>query len=102
MTAYEAIDKGIKTVRLKRWNKYARLELPIGKPYGVWAKLIDPPSNLAMGNPAEHNIALLLLKTSGTSIDPNEDGWEEWIRPTDYDEWLEKQAANDSQLRGKK
>jgi len=45
VTAREAIEKGIRRVRLLRWNKWTYLELPpklSDGTHGPWAHLYDP------------------------------------------------------------
>lgn len=51
MNIREAINNGVPRVRLRAWNEYAHLLI---RPPGVWVKLIDPCSNLALGKTADH------------------------------------------------
>lgn len=46
MTAQQAVDQGIRDVRLPHWNEFSWMELPILEDggYGPWAKLYDPIS----------------------------------------------------------
>jgi hypothetical protein len=88
MTITEAIDKGILEVTCDPWNPYARMILPEkGKngTHGVWGKLIDPAGNLALDHEAEYTISILLLPMGAGTADPNEEGWEKWVIPDDYE-----------------
>ena len=89
MTIGKAIENGIRFVKREQWNQYAHLELPTD-PAGPWAFLIDPASNKAMGEEPLHKLPLLLLavkdKVGPFCIDPDEDIWDEWVKPADYDE----------------
>jgi hypothetical protein len=88
MTLTEAIDRKVKRVTTKPWNKYAHVLLPDFQ--GPWAMLVDPCSNLAMFNPANHQTAILMVNIpNAVCFDPNRDGWEEWIPPEDYIERFE-------------
>jgi hypothetical protein len=62
------------------------MELPVfvGKPHGVWGRIIDPCGNLATDKPAESPIDVLLMPLGRISVDPNVDEWEEWVEPSDY------------------
>lgn len=51
MTAKEAIDKGIRLVRLPIWDEWSYLELPANNAdgtHGPWAMLYDPISALVL------------------------------------------------------
>ena len=85
----EAMNQGIAAVTQEPWksnNRYCRLELPQGKFRGVVARLVDPCSNLALGNDPEKPIGVILLKgvNEPFNADPDEDAWEPWTRPDDY------------------
>lgn len=82
MTLNEAIDKKIRRVRVEPWNEYAHVLLPDFN--GPWAKLVDPPSNLAIGKKANHTDSILMVKSDCISFDPHEDIWMEWMPPADY------------------
>jgi hypothetical protein len=74
MTAREAIEKGIRLVRLPYWSEPTYLELPKRLPdgtHGPWAMLYDPISTLVLrdgGDKAEFPLPLLF-----TEWDDNDD-----------------------------
>ena len=78
MTIQEAMDRGVTAVRQDPWNPYCRMELPVfvGKPHGVWGRIIDPCGNLATDKPAESPIDVLLMPLGRISVDPNVDEWD--------------------------
>jgi hypothetical protein len=92
MTINEAIEKGIRTVTQEPWksgNKFCHMILPeksADGTHGCWAYIVDPAGNLAIGDPAEKQICVLLFPEIGAiSADPNVDEWFEWTKPDGYD-----------------
>jgi hypothetical protein len=62
MTAREAIEKGIRLVRLPHWNPWTYLELPPRLPdgtHGPWANLYDPVSSSIPTNPPAFPLPIL-------------------------------------------
>ncbi len=96
MTIRQAIEQGIQEVTTASWaahNQYCRMVLPVKDErghHGVWGRIIDPAGNLATGKPAEYEIPIMLLNLppGQLSADPDEDEWQPWKRPENYDDWL--------------
>ena len=90
VTIAEAIEKGIRRVRMDPWNKYCYMLLPeFGKPQGVWAHIIDPCGNVALGWDVQRSIDVLLIAGKTDRIfccDPAVTACEPWIEPPDFRE----------------
>lgn len=94
MTIDEAYDRGITDICRPEWNALARLILPPICPIfggrGLIASLVDPASNALATYSLESKVDIIMFPVDGTYSDPTLDCWLPWVKPADYDEWLEK------------